>query len=254
MISSSLRVIIRILLLTLHTSFWLGVHFAARLVVLFTPGLDRTSRAFVFRNWARGVGRIVGMRLQIRGTPPPSPFFLVSNHLSYLDVFVLARNSGGVFVAREDLQRWPLFGFLSSLMNTIYIDRLNRRDTLRANDAISLALDRSENLIVFAEAYISSGQEVRPFKSALLYSAAQQGLPVYYATLGYRTPNDDPPASVVLCWAHGETFGRHVLRLLQLPHFDASVTYGDQPLSGTDRKILADQLCAAVRKNFVPIK
>jgi 1-acyl-sn-glycerol-3-phosphate acyltransferase len=187
------------------------------------------------------------------GEAPRRPFFLVCNHLTYLDVALLAGQLGCLIVSRADVQDWPVVGILSKYMETIFINRESLKDTLRANSNIAMALENGEGVALFAEARTSTGCEVRRFKSALLESAVQKGCPVYYAIIQYRTPEGCPPASHMLCWGTDETFFAHGFRMLRLPKFYASLTFGDQPISGTDRKALADELWQAVQTRFTPI-
>ena len=47
--------------------------------------------------------------------------FFVSNHLSYLDIPILGSIFPLRFVAKSEVQFWPVFGFLSKLARTIFI-------------------------------------------------------------------------------------------------------------------------------------
>ena len=76
---------------------------------------------FKIGSWA------IGARIDVRGTPSKrAPVLHVANHISWLDIFVLGGILGSSFVARADLAEWRLFGWLSKLRRTIFIDRENR--------------------------------------------------------------------------------------------------------------------------------
>ena len=47
-----------------------------------------------------------------RGVPPAAGV-LACNHLSYLDVIMLAAAQPMVFVAKSEIQHWPVFGWLA---------------------------------------------------------------------------------------------------------------------------------------------
>jgi 1-acyl-sn-glycerol-3-phosphate acyltransferase len=185
---------------------------------------------------------------------PGPPFFLVANHLSYLDMVVLTHQTGCIYVARGDVEHWPVIGFLSKSMYVIFIDRKNQRDTVRVNRLISHAIEMGDAVAVFAESRISAGRDVEPFKSALIEPAVAAGLPVHYATLGYETLAGDPPAGEIVNWWRPEGFLFHLQRLLRHRGVVARVRFGDEPLCGDDRKELAPRLHAAVRANFTPLK
>ena len=48
----------------------------------------------------------------------------VSNHVSYLDIPVIAGYADGTFVAKAEVARWPLFGQAAKLTRTIFIQRI----------------------------------------------------------------------------------------------------------------------------------
>jgi 1-acyl-sn-glycerol-3-phosphate acyltransferase len=66
----------------------------------------------------------------------PSSGLLVSNHLSYLDIIVLSSIQPCVFVAKGDVARWPLFGWLARAAGTIFVDRDRRLSSPNSIDVI----------------------------------------------------------------------------------------------------------------------
>ena len=225
--------------------------FAARMALLpirvFSRDADIAIRQGLFAFFGKGVLRITGMRITVRGRQPVPPFFMVSNHLTFLDVFVLASELGCVFVSNEDLAGWPLFGYMAKQMNTIFIDRAKRRDAVRVNRLIGGALEEGHGVVIFPEGGVSQTGELMPFKAALLDPPARLGLPVHYAAIEYRTPPGSPPASEMAIWKHGVNFFRHYLALAALPYFEVWVTFGNAPVVGRDRRELALALHAAVK-------
>ena len=76
---------------------------------------------------------------------------MVANHLGYVDVILLASQVEGVFVARGDLARWPLMGWLSRSVNTLFLDRANRRDLPRVGAEVAETLKRGVGVFLFPE-------------------------------------------------------------------------------------------------------
>lgn len=108
----------------------------------------------------------LGIRVLIHGTPQRDrQTVFVANHLSHLDIAVLGSHLRASFVAKDDIARWPLFGFLSRLQHTVFISR-NRRDAGSAVGAIGDALARGHQLVLFPEGTTSDGSDVLPFKSS----------------------------------------------------------------------------------------
>jgi 1-acyl-sn-glycerol-3-phosphate acyltransferase len=208
--------------------------------------------AGIYRAWARLFLLNMGVRVTVHGEPPKAPFFLVSNHLSYVDIPLLANYIDASFISKAEVEGWPLMGTISRWAGTIFIDRSVKRDIPRVLAQIEQRLARHLGVVVFPEGTSSSGADVQRFLPSLLQIPAQAGYPVSYASLAYRTPAGENPAHLTVCWWGDMTFFKHFYRLLAVRRFDASVTFGDQPISDPDRKKLADKLHRAVSEQFVP--
>ncbi len=249
----ALRTTVRLILLGLLTLsiflLWVTVH----PLVFRSPHTAERWRTFNFRTWSRGILRLVGARLRIRGAPPEPPFILVANHLSYIDIVVLASCLKTVFVAKTDIAGWPIIGFLCRCMQMIFIDRDSRRDIPRVLALIERALKRHQGIVLFPEGTSSEGATVGRFRPSLLETAARVCHPVSYASLSYDTPEGEEPAHLAICWWGGMTFLSHVLKLLAIPRFRATLVFGEERIQDSDRKRLAARLHDAVARQFIPV-
>lgn len=210
-------------------------------------------RARLFRLWARRIAWTLGMRVQVEGRPPRAPFFLVSNHLSYVDVVLLASRLECSFVARSDVAGWPVVGALCRAANTVFVDRSLKRDVPRVIEQIRGAMERGVGVVVFPEGTSSAGREVLDFKPALLEAAARSEIPVCYASLSYQVEPAHGSARNDVCWWGPMTFADHCVRLFQLPRIAAFLRFGDEPIRHADRKVLAVSLHRAVVQQFRPV-
>lgn len=224
-----------------------------RLLLFAAPRARARFTAGYFRGWARLLLGLLRVRVETAGLPPRSPFLLVANHLSYLDVLVLASRLPAVFVSKAEVRGWPLLGPICTALGTIYIDRGQRREIPRVMAEIEAALGRGLGVIFFPEGTSSRGDTVAPFKPSLLELPARLGRPVHPATLGYRTPPGEPPAHEAVCFWGNVPFARHALGLLGLRSVLASVHFAPEPIRDDDRKRLARRLRAAVLARFEPI-
>lgn len=197
--------------------------------------------------------RAAGVRVAVEGTPPPEGALVVSNHLSYLDIPVLASVFSMVFVAKAELRRWPFWGFVASAGGTIFVNRATKRDVLRVRGEMGEAMERGDRVIVFPEATSTEGRTIIPLKPALLADAAAAGTPVHWLTVSYRTPPGSPPAADRVCWWDGTGFVRHAAGLLAVRRVYCTVRFGDVPVRSADRKAMAAELRRAMLRRFQPV-
>lgn len=210
-------------------------------------------RQLIFKNWAKGFAAIAGMKVEVIGTAPKPPFFLVCNHLSYVDIPALRLAVDGVFVAKKDIEDWPVAGKIIRDMGTVFINRSNRRDIPRAGAEIIRRLDDGEGVVIFPEGTSTKGEEVLPFNSSFLEFAAKSGIPVSYCALRYETPIGEMRASDAVCWWDDTTFLDHLRRLFGVSGIRAIVTFGEEPVTDPSRKVLAHELREKVREKFIPV-
>jgi 1-acyl-sn-glycerol-3-phosphate acyltransferase len=213
----------------------------------------RWWRRLIFCGWGQSLAAILGMRILIDGEPPQSPFLLVSNHLSYVDIIAYAACLECVFVSRGDVANWPGVGILARSFGTIFINREKMLDIPRVIGEMNTALDAGLGVILFPEGTSGAGDRVLPFHPSLLDPAAKANYPVSFASIRYRTPPGAPPAYMAISWWGDMTFAPHFVDLLTLSKFDACITFGSHAIRSDDRKALAKNLWTAVNDQFAPM-
>ena len=244
-----LRASIRFAAFVLATLGLYGIWFVFRFVV---PN-KIYWRQLAFESWTKSFVWISGMEIEVIGTPPTPPFFLVTNHLGYVDVAALRATVNGVFVAKSEVNEWFLAGRIVRDMGIVFIDRKNRRDIPRAGEEIIRRLNDGEGVIVFPEGTSTKGEDILPFNSSFLEFAARTDLPVSYASISYRTPPGCPPASTMICWWEDISFMAHIFRLFTLPRYTAILDFGEESIVNPDRKRLATELHDRVKEKFIPV-
>jgi len=250
---ASLRAARRLALAAPVTLFCWGWAAAASLALAPWPRAKVRQQGHAFGLWSRALCSIFGIRVGVSGRPPKPPFFLVSNHLSYADILVLGTEVPCVFVAKAEIDHWPLFGALCRSVNTIYIDRKAKRDLPGVLDRIRTALDAGQGVVIFPEGTSGPGAEVMPFRSPLLDLPARLGHEVHWAALGYRVPPGAPPAHLAVGWWGDMPLVPHLGLFLRLKWIEALVHFGEVPIADDDRKQLADRLWRAIAERFEPM-
>lgn len=206
------------------------------------------SRAFAKLSMA-----IIGVKLQVKGNAPEPPFFLVSNHLSYIDILPLWATCKGTFIAKSEIKSWPFFGFATKTMGVLFIDREENRDITRVNELISESMSDNQGIILFPEGTSTRGERVLQFKSSLLHYPALKNISVSYASISYRTFDETKPAGTYVCWWGDMTFFKHFFELMKLKSFVAEITFGDKEVIHSNRKTLAHTLHQEISKTFTPV-
>ena len=249
-----LRVVRRALLAML----WSFIAMAVQAVLLMLPGHAKVGFA---RFYWMGMCRLLGVKVRVVGAPAHRtsdgrPVVFVSNHSSWLDVPVLGAELEACFIAKEEIARWPLIGWIAGLGRTVYVRR-QRTSTARERDEMRRRLARGDSLILFPEGTTSDGSRVLPFRSAFL-SVAQ--LP---ATADGKPPIVQPVSVVydrlaflpagrasrpLFAWYGDMDFGTHFWRLAQHRGLRATVLLHTplDPVAYPSRKALALATWSAV--------
>jgi 1-acyl-sn-glycerol-3-phosphate acyltransferase len=201
-------------------------------------------RRFLF--W---VGYASGMRVRVVGRPLPSKVLFVANHVSWLDIMVLAGATGTAFVSKDDVARWPVMGWLAGLNNTIYVARSDRREVRGQADSVRNALATGQPVALFPEGTTEGGVEVLPFRASLFASLFPPvpNLRVQPVAIDYGAD------AAEIAWIGEEAAGANAKRVLSRRGttqvtltFAAPLNPGDFP----DRKALAARCRADVLAAF----
>ena len=141
--------------------------------------------------WSWCMLRGMGIRLDL---PPVEtvrgPFLVVANHLSYVDIPVLGFLFPGRFVAKSEIARWPVVGWLARLGGTIFLRQARRRELVRVGEEIDRTLAAGIGVVLFPEGKASRGARIERLHAGLLESAACQELACLAVALGYERWRD----------------------------------------------------------------
>ncbi|MFD8599933.1 lysophospholipid acyltransferase family protein [Kitasatospora sp. NPDC059646] len=154
--------------------------------------LGRLPAERLVRCWARLLLASLGVRVRPIAVPGRrvgecAGSLLVSNHISWLDVLLIAAVRPGRMLAKTEVGRWPVLGPLTSWGGTIFIDRDRLRALPGTVEEIAAALRRGERVVVFPEGSTWCGRGGGRFRPALFEAAVRADVPVQPVTLRYRT-------------------------------------------------------------------
>jgi len=161
----------------------------------------RRKRALI-RRWSRQLLQMLGVTSRVvwqHHGGLHGNVLIVANHISWLDIFVLNAVHPARFIAKAELQRWPIIGRLCRSAGTLFIERARRRDTHTVNRHTVEALARGDLVAVFPEGTTSDGTTLLKFHSSLLQPIVDARGVVQPIAIRYRTPDgehSDAPAFV----------------------------------------------------------
>ena len=195
------------------------------------------------RAFLGGIARIAGARVAVRGSPLPAPVLYLANHQSWLDIMILAGASGAAFVSKDDVSRWPLFGWLASLNNTVFIARSDRNGVQQQADALAAALLGAQPVALFPEGTTTDGAALLPFNASLLGAVAPPpaGVRIQPVAIDYG------PARAEIAWFGEETAAANVMRVLRRRgRFEVTLRFLPPLESPNDRKRIARDARSAI--------
>jgi 1-acyl-sn-glycerol-3-phosphate acyltransferase len=186
----------------------------------------------------------------VTGVPLERNVLFLANHLSWLDIVVLAGASGTAFVSKAEVAGVPVLGWLARLNNTVFIARSERSGVLGQANALRSALATGQPVALFPEGTTDGGLAVLPFRASLLAALYPPlpGLRVQPVALDYGAAADE------LAWVGKEPGPANARRVLSRPgtapvavHFLAPI----DPADG-DRKALARAARAEIVEALSP--
>lgn len=144
------------------------------------------ARAYCTMIWADAMCRILRIEAAVDGhCNAVRRGFTVCNHVSYVDILLLARIGPSVFVAKHEVAGWPFFGLLARLAGTIFIDRSSKKAARDALTRIERVIESDVNMVVFPEGTTGDGAELKEFRSALFNVPAVMKVPVVPVSIRY---------------------------------------------------------------------
>lgn len=184
--------------------------------------------------WSKGCYALAGIRVRGFGEPyRDGPALTVANHVSYLDIPVLAALIDGAFVAKTEVGSWPLFGTAAKITGTVFVNR-SGGEAMGQREELTRRLSEGERgLILFAEGTSTDGSRVAPFKSSL-FSIAEKPpeggeLVVQPVSIAYPRDLDGRPLTgrrrELYCWYGDAALMPHMWRMMGLKGAEAEVRF-----------------------------
>lgn len=193
----------------------------------------------------RLAGIVCGVRIAVSGQRRRGDVLFVSNHLSWLDIMVLGGFARSAFVAKAEIERWPLVGWLADQNRTLYVDRSARHRASEQVQELRNALAQGHAVTLFPEGTTNNGATLLPFVPSLFQAVtpAPPGVSIQPVYLDYGVDATD------VAWVDPESALDNAKRMLSRTRpLRVTIHYLD-PLpdeATAHRKIAAAQCRAAI--------
>ena len=174
------------------------------------------------RWWSGRIVRIFGFRVRCVGEPLPGAVMFVANHVSWLDIELLHSQRIMSFVAKAEIARWPLIGWLATRAGTIYHRRGSAHSLGAVMDRVVARLKDGMAVGIFPEGGTGPGDRVKTFHARIFQVAADAQVPIQPVALCY---GDGNRMDLRVPFAPGENFFANFMRLLGGPSLEASVHF-----------------------------
>jgi 1-acyl-sn-glycerol-3-phosphate acyltransferase len=135
---------------------------------------------------------------------------ILANHISYLDVIVLNAQFGCAFLAKNDVENWPLIGNIGKKLGCVFVNRKCILSKAAALKKISNNLILNKTLCVFPEG--TTSHRIFPaksdFKSGIVWSALQASKNIVCIGISYDDQKE-------VSWTENQTFVPNLFRFLR---------------------------------------
>ncbi|TAH47221.1 MAG: 1-acyl-sn-glycerol-3-phosphate acyltransferase [Rhodocyclaceae bacterium] len=240
-----LRYLVRTPFVLLHVFVGLPVTVLALSPPLASIPVGKVRLGHFMTSWWSGTFvRLFGFRIRVFGKAQQGAVMYVANHLSWLDIELMHSQRAISFVAKSEIERWPVVGWLATRGGTIY-HRRGSNDSMA--NVVAQATDRLRDGLavgIFPEGGTGRGDTVRTFHARIFQAALDAGVPVQPVALRYgRNGRQD----LSMPFAPKEPFFVNLLRVLGNPAMDAEVHFLEVVEPAPDaRRRMAEQSRARI--------
>ena len=168
--------------------------------------------------FCRQLCQVFNIKVQVHGEIPREPALWVSNHISWLDIAVLGSGARVFFLAKAEIENWPVFGKLAKGGGTLFIKR-GSGDSVRIREQITDFLKQDIPVLFFPEATTSDGRFIKKVHGRILGAAIEANRPVQICLICYV--NQQGELDLVAPYVNDLSFAAHVKKVLEMPEVTA---------------------------------
>ena len=226
--------------------------FIGTICILIFPVINRKSKKFLIKRWSLLLLKIFKINLlvdnDLKKILSKKNYLIVSNNISWLDIFVINSACPVAFVAKQSISKWPILSWLVKASETIFIDRKRITKIKETTKEVENFLQNKGSICIFPEGTSTDGSQLLNFKSNLLQTAINKNISVLPIAIQYFHNQN-------FCSAPGYYADLSLLdsirNLIKFDNIEAKLTILTEIKSISDRKILANEAYVKISKVII---
>ena len=236
---------LKIILILIHL-------FIGTLFIIFFPIINRKLKKLLIKRWSSLLLKIFKINLvvnnDLKKILSKKNYLIVSNHISWLDIFVINSAYPVAFVAKQSISKWPILSWLVKASETIFIDRKRITKIKKTLKEVENYLENKGSICIFPEGTSSDGSKLLNFKSNLLQTAINKNISVLPIAIQYLQNQNF--CSAPAYYAELSLLDS-IRNLIRFDNIEAKLTILTEIKSISDRKVLAKEAYVKISKVII---
>jgi len=236
---------LKIILILIHL-------FIGTICILFFPVINRKLKKLLIKRWSSLLLKIFKINLvvnnDLKKILSKKNYLIVSNHISWLDIFIINSAYPVAFVAKQSISKWPILSWLVKASETIFIDRKRITKIKKTLKEVENYLENKGSICIFPEGTSTDGSQLLNFKSNLLQTAINKNISVLPIAIQYFQNQNFCSAPAYYA---DLTLLDSIRNLITFDNIEAKLTILTEIKSISDRKVLAKEAFVKISKVII---
>ncbi|KGQ70667.1 hypothetical protein A1D23_02650 [Chelonobacter oris] len=229
-------------------------------MLLLFPRCTAEQKLARIQRWSQQILHVFNIKVNAHNVPPLSQTkstMFICNHISWLDIFAINAVLPGQFIAKEDVRKWPIIGYLAAQADTVFVSRQRgNAGTQGKVDGVASALRNGAQITLFPEGTSTNGEQVLPFKSSFFQAAIDGDAKVWPVLCFYPAEHGGSNETMayygdVSLWRSLKDLAAQKSAVIELTFYQAIDTVGKERRDLADQTymILSSELAKALERS-----
>lgn len=133
---------------------------------------------------------ILGIRIEIEGSPIDKTALYVCNHRSFSDPVILLKYLDAYVIAKAEVANMPMIHTGAKLTGIIYVQRDDKASRTAVRQTFIKTIKEGLNVLVYPEGTTNPNRDIIEYRPGTFIEAAKNKIPVVPAVLEYKDEKD----------------------------------------------------------------